>query len=215
MSKESEATHLTAVCQVCGSPAATHKHYGAICCYSCRIFFKRSKAHKFTCSGGQREEGGCLVDTRTRSKCKKCRYDRCLQAGMDPALADSFVRIKPVWEVEGKVYVSPPTATANAVAGYSGLMKYRDLTEMTGVRGTVPGGQGEKRSKDWKRQTTGGNIAEDRGKWPRKERSETASRYEGCVLPVKKRPLIFEVAYPDAAISKDQRMIMHLSLIHI
>ena len=28
-------------CKVCMSPAADHIHYGAICCFSCRAFFRR------------------------------------------------------------------------------------------------------------------------------------------------------------------------------
>ena len=29
-------------CWICGAAAADHLHYGAICCYSCRAFFRRS-----------------------------------------------------------------------------------------------------------------------------------------------------------------------------
>ena len=71
MSSESEASKLTEVCLVCGSPAATHKNYGVICCYSCRVFFKRSKSHKWTCTKKSGDEGGCIIDRETRTSCKK------------------------------------------------------------------------------------------------------------------------------------------------
>ena len=32
---------LTTSCSVCGGPAASHLHYGAVCCYSCRAFFRK------------------------------------------------------------------------------------------------------------------------------------------------------------------------------
>ena len=31
---------LQASCSVCGDAAASHLHYGAISCYSCRAFFR-------------------------------------------------------------------------------------------------------------------------------------------------------------------------------
>ena len=27
-------------------------------------------------------EGQCVIDSKTRQSCKKCRYEKCLQAGM-------------------------------------------------------------------------------------------------------------------------------------
>ena len=34
--RRSRDANLTAECLVCGGRAATHQHYGAVCCYSCR-----------------------------------------------------------------------------------------------------------------------------------------------------------------------------------
>ena len=35
-----EPVALQASCSVCGDAAASHLHYGAISCYSCRAFFR-------------------------------------------------------------------------------------------------------------------------------------------------------------------------------
>ena len=40
---ESKDDNLTSTCNVCGSPAAAHLHYGAVSCYSCRAFFRRGQ----------------------------------------------------------------------------------------------------------------------------------------------------------------------------
>ena len=79
---EIEATNMTEVCLVCGSPAPAHKNFGAICCYSCRVFFKRNKSHQWTCSKRSGTEGGCPINRETRTSCRKCRYDKCLQVGI-------------------------------------------------------------------------------------------------------------------------------------
>ena len=34
------ASILQATCSICGDAAATHLHYGAVSCYSCRAFFR-------------------------------------------------------------------------------------------------------------------------------------------------------------------------------
>jgi len=53
------------VCPVCGEEAPPgethHPHYGGICCYSCRAFFRRanqrSKAPNLKCKRGQTCQG--------------------------------------------------------------------------------------------------------------------------------------------------------------
>ena len=66
------------VCSVCGDVAPKHLQYGAICCYSCRAFFRRGVAKEFPCSNDNK----CFINKFTRTNCKKCRYARCLQVGM-------------------------------------------------------------------------------------------------------------------------------------
>ena len=61
-------------------------HYGAVACFSCRAFFRRSQgsaAHRggaAACKGG----GRCAVTVDTRRFCGPCRYTACLRAGMRP-----------------------------------------------------------------------------------------------------------------------------------
>ena len=59
-----------------------HNHYGSnSACHSCRAFFMRSvRSKKFGTFQHRAEE--CVIDSKTRKSCKKCRFDACLQAGM-------------------------------------------------------------------------------------------------------------------------------------
>ena len=76
-------------CYVCQEPAkAGQEHirnYGGIVCFSCRQFFRRAhqktKAPCFSCTFGD----NCLVTVKSRRRCQKCRYDRCIFSGMVPA----------------------------------------------------------------------------------------------------------------------------------
>ena len=73
------------VCQEQARPGSEHlKNYGGVVCYSCRAFWRRShqrsKTPNFVCKSG----GKCAMTVQTRRRCKKCRYDRCLRAGMVP-----------------------------------------------------------------------------------------------------------------------------------
>jgi hypothetical protein len=78
--------HPVKVCYVCQEPAKPDQphtpHYGGIACLSCRAFFRR--AHQggtypqFVC----KYNGRCIVTVKSRRRCQKCRYVRCLQIGM-------------------------------------------------------------------------------------------------------------------------------------
>ena len=59
-----------------------HNHYGSnSVCHSCRAFFMRSvKDAKFR--NFHHELGKCVIDSKSRTSCKKCRFDACLKAGM-------------------------------------------------------------------------------------------------------------------------------------
>jgi len=78
-------------CEICSAPAVACKQYGAVCCFSCRAFFRRSISRKYECVAGL---NNCKVDIVTRTNCKKCRLDRCLQSGMRPELVDATVKSK-------------------------------------------------------------------------------------------------------------------------
>jgi len=67
-------------CRVCGSPASENKNYGAICCFSCKAFFRRGQP-VVRCVANTDE---CRITKKTRVKCKSCRYNKCIQIGMIP-----------------------------------------------------------------------------------------------------------------------------------
>ncbi len=73
------------LCGVCGDVTERrHLNYGGEACFSCRAFFRRIHQKlappAFECKQG----GGCSVNPSTRRRCQKCRYDRCIMAGMRP-----------------------------------------------------------------------------------------------------------------------------------
>lgn len=76
----------SSVCPICQSSEPHFLHYDGLSCYSCRAFFRRAhqktRHPKFTCVFN----GECEITVRNRRSCRKCRYDRCLQAGMRPEL---------------------------------------------------------------------------------------------------------------------------------
>ena len=69
-------------CHVCGDKAIAHLHYGGICCYSCKAFFRRAvqngKEASYKCKAGSE----CEVSQQTRRGCQKCRFEKCLRVGM-------------------------------------------------------------------------------------------------------------------------------------
>lgn len=86
METEDVSMEPTEECQICQDPAIRHLHYGAITCFSCKAFFRRtsqSKAYqKFMC----KSTGECNVLHKLRKKCRKCRYEKCIRVGMKPSL---------------------------------------------------------------------------------------------------------------------------------
>jgi len=72
-------------CKVCGEPAAKHIHYGAMSCFSCRAFFRRSIQNKTANTYVCRRNKDCQINLKTRKNCQYCRYERCLGVGMKPS----------------------------------------------------------------------------------------------------------------------------------
>ena len=76
------------ICFVCSERAPEGKdhysNYGGIVCLSCRAFFRRAnqqgKSSEFTC----KQQDSCIIQVSNRRCCQRCRYTRCLRAGMDP-----------------------------------------------------------------------------------------------------------------------------------
>merc|ERR1719317_648834 len=69
-------------CHVCGDRAIAHMHYGGICCYSCKAFFRRAvqngKDKTYKC----KKDSDCEVSVITRRGCQKCRFEKCQEIGM-------------------------------------------------------------------------------------------------------------------------------------
>lgn len=69
-------------CNVCGDRAIAHMHYGGICCYSCKAFFRRAvqngKDKTYKC----KKDSDCEVSVNTRRGCQKCRFEKCQDIGM-------------------------------------------------------------------------------------------------------------------------------------
>ncbi|TMS38503.1 hypothetical protein L596_005217 [Steinernema carpocapsae] len=68
-------------CAVCGDGQAK-LHYGVLACYGCKGFFRRTLIgkYRYVCRFGN----NCIVDKYQRNSCRFCRFNRCLEAGMDP-----------------------------------------------------------------------------------------------------------------------------------
>ncbi|CAJ0563165.1 unnamed protein product, partial [Mesorhabditis spiculigera] len=70
-----------ATCAVCGDGQAK-LHYGVLACYGCKGFFRRTLTgkYRYVCRFGN----NCVVDKFQRNSCRFCRFNRCLEVGMDP-----------------------------------------------------------------------------------------------------------------------------------
>jgi len=69
-------------CPVCGDNAAKHVHYGAMTCFSCRAFFRRSIQNKTADNYVCRRTGTCEINLKTRKNCQFCRFQKCMSMGM-------------------------------------------------------------------------------------------------------------------------------------
>ncbi|KAI6238344.1 Transcription factor HNF-4-like protein [Aphelenchoides fujianensis] len=65
-------------CVICGFPTNCY-HYEVPACNACKAFFRRSviTQRRYVC----RFSGACAI--RSGVRCRSCRYDECLRAGMD------------------------------------------------------------------------------------------------------------------------------------
>ncbi|TRY78447.1 hypothetical protein TCAL_14390 [Tigriopus californicus] len=72
------------ICAICLTNSDSfHLNYGAPTCLSCRAFFRRivqnGRVSKLTC----KRNNECDVTQSNRTKCRKCRLEACLKAGMN------------------------------------------------------------------------------------------------------------------------------------
>jgi len=83
-------------CKVCGDLAVAHMHYGGVCCYSCKAFFRRAtqtgKDKKYKCKSDKQ----CTITYTNRRSCQFCRFNKCLEIGMKPnwVLSDEQCNIR-------------------------------------------------------------------------------------------------------------------------
>ncbi|KAI1725811.1 zinc finger, c4 type (two domains) domain-containing protein [Ditylenchus destructor] len=70
------------LCVICGDTSECQR-FGADACRACGAFFKRSlsgpQPAKYRCRLSQK----CEIDKETRSNCRWCRFQKCLEAGMN------------------------------------------------------------------------------------------------------------------------------------
>ncbi|WKY00631.1 hypothetical protein Q1695_015004 [Nippostrongylus brasiliensis] len=79
-SSNSSASQPEELCLVC-QDISTGYHYGVPSCNGCKTFFRRTimKNQNFVCQ----YDGKCPVDKSIRCACRHCRFQKCLQVGMD------------------------------------------------------------------------------------------------------------------------------------
>ena len=73
------------VCLVPRKPGSKRPqlHYGGLCCMSCKAFFRRVVKMNLVARFNCKNDENCNFEDMKRYSCKKCRFLRCLQNGMD------------------------------------------------------------------------------------------------------------------------------------
>ena len=79
-SAESKRSRVCAICN--GETETYHLNYGVSSCFSCRAFFRRvvqkGSSEKLKCKGNKE----CQLISDSQKKCRRCRFQRCLESGM-------------------------------------------------------------------------------------------------------------------------------------
>lgn len=81
VAQSDDSAKKSQVCLVCGD-VAKRNYFGKRICDSCKTFWvgKTRQPNKIgTCVNGQFD---CIINVSNRSKCNKCRYDRCMSLGL-------------------------------------------------------------------------------------------------------------------------------------
>ena len=81
-------------CLVCDNIAGRHSYYGGQVCNSCRAFFRRAVVGKAYPDFKCRQASNCTINSKSRKSCQSCRYQKCLEAGMQPRWIMSEAEVK-------------------------------------------------------------------------------------------------------------------------
>nr|CAD2191149.1 unnamed protein product [Meloidogyne enterolobii] len=78
-SKNTKCSPFPTKCCVCGYICSGYVYYNVVCCDGCKHFFRRccNAKESYKCKDG----GNCNV-MNVAIKCKSCRFDKCILAGM-------------------------------------------------------------------------------------------------------------------------------------
>ncbi|KJH41661.1 zinc finger, C4 type [Dictyocaulus viviparus] len=85
--KSVAANEESTICSVC-CDEASGRHYGVVACFGCKGFFRRTvrSGKNYICRYDQKcridKENVCI--TAGRNVCRFCRYQKCLDVGMEP-----------------------------------------------------------------------------------------------------------------------------------
>lgn len=81
------------MCKVCRHPA-TGYHYDVPSCNGCKTFFRRSilDGRKYSCLKMKKCLSGDDPVDLTRRMCRSCRFEKCVEAGMNPSAIQADVK---------------------------------------------------------------------------------------------------------------------------
>jgi len=113
------------LCKVCGAKSVGYSYYGIICCNACKAFFLRAVQ--------QRKQLVCTARNDCFIHCRKCRLDRCLEAGMRPELVNKqqqrimLPAVRAMFTLQDEIWVRG--VWAGVLASASKFLLYHDKTD--------------------------------------------------------------------------------------
>lgn len=76
-----DASKSEGKCLICDHPGGSSPHFGSFSCLACAAFFRRTVALNITFECKKDRE--CTIYHELRMICRACRFEKCLQAGMN------------------------------------------------------------------------------------------------------------------------------------